>query len=225
MPDAIKFLPEYQTMSTTTLILVAAAAAVAVVLASRREPFAAKKDPREVRAPGAKTFSWIPGPKGTYRFADPPSAARALDPALDEALRGAVDAFVPRSVLDGAGAPQPAPYVDTQAEDVAREALGRVRKCALDLMSVEYVAAAVDRNENLRYDIALIAYDRVKNVATKLSLTALVEPGGRTYVKRFEAFNREPSDKGPEWSDGTMRPVLTEFAPELGIDYEKMYPV
>jgi hypothetical protein len=235
MNPAIKFLVDYQTMVDYRIamyVVLAVVAAWAVWAATSRESFSSPRrapSPRKLppHDPAAKKFSWVPGPKGTYVFADPPSKQRSLDPALDAALRRAVDALVPRTVLDGAGDPQPTPFVDTQAEDVAREALSRLDKAKydLDLMSLDFSAAAVDKHENVRYDISLLAYDRVKNVTTKLALTALVTPGGRTYVKKFEAFNRDPVDKGPEGSDGTMQPVMTEYATDLGIDYDRMYPV
>lgn len=180
-------------------------------------------EPLGVRDPREKTFSWVPGPKGTYVFGERSSAS-----ALDAALSQAVDAYIPVRVVDGAGEAKPAPHVGSDAEDVAREALARVSRksdVGLDLVSVEYSAVAADNNENLRYDIALMAYDKPRNVATKLALTALVTPEGKTYVRKLRVFNRAPAGPGPVGADAHARPTLAAFAPGLGIDYDRLYPV
>lgn len=197
----------------------------------RKHPTRTEDKEMSASDPGAKTFSWLPGPPGTYVFgADDLAGVAAAAGALDVALSKAVDAYVPTSVVDGAGEAMPAPYVATQAEDVARDALARVAAKTdyhLSLVSVEHVAVAADAKENLRYDMTLMAYDVRRNVASKIVVVALVTPTGKTYVKRCVTFGRLAAiNADPAAPRGTddFAPRLAPYRQQLGIDYEALYP-
>ncbi len=165
-----------------------------------------------------ETFEWT-APKGTYMFG---SAIPEDATALDKTLGRLVDAVIPKDVVDGGGTPEAQPYTDSEAEELAKRTLARIKDRSLSFVSVEYVGKSGDKNGNTYYDIAFMAYDKDKTMAAKLALTALVTQAGRTYIRRFSSFDQKPQASGVEGtSDFGTAPAT--FLEELGIDYTRLY--
>lgn len=205
-------------MERYAIVAVLALALAGLVFASWRQ-----KNPREefeFEVPEIKKFTQVPVNK-TYRFASPlPDDATAFD----KQLHAFTDARVPAGVLASEeGEPEPTPYADAEVESVALRALKRAsRTVRLQYVSTEFATKRPDSIGGAMYEIAFVAYDSMKNFATKLALVALVAKNGAMYVKEFRAFNRPDRGDGPTGTD-RFGGENAEFAEDLGLNYVKLY--
>lgn len=163
------------------------------------------------------TFSQLPVDR-TYQFASPIADDAS---AFDKQLHTYTDATVPQGVL-AEGEPEPAPYTDTEVQDVVSRALGRAKSVGLRYVSTEFATKHADSLGGTTYEIAFVAYDPLKNFATKLALIALIAKNGSMYIKDFRSFNRRDPGDGPIGTDKFDGDV-GEFVQDLGLNYVNLY--
>ncbi len=204
-------------MERYAIVAVLALALAGLVFASWRQQ---KPRAEAFALPEIKKFTQVPVNK-TYRFATPlPDDATAFD----KQLHSFTDARVPAGVLAAEeGEPEPAPYTDAEVESVALRALKRASKSVrLQYVSTEFAAKRPDSIGGTMYEIAFLAYDSMKNFATKLALVALVAKNGAMYIKEFRAFNRPDRGDGPIGTD-RFAGDSGEFVQDLGLNYVNLY--
>lgn len=163
------------------------------------------------------TFSQIPVDR-TYQFATPIPEDSS---AFDKQLHAYTDATVPQGVL-AEGEPEPTPYTDTEVQDVVTRALGRAKSVGLRYVSTEFATKHADSLGGTTYEIAFVAYDPLKNFATKLALIALIAKNGSMYIKEFRSFNRPDRGDGPIGTD-KFGGDDGEFVQDLGLNYVNLY--
>jgi membrane protein implicated in regulation of membrane protease activity len=175
--------------------------------------------PEKFTLPAIKKFTQVPVDK-TYKFATPlPGDASAFD----KQLHSFTDARVPAGVLAEEGEPEPTPYTDAEVESVAMRALKRAAKAVrLQYVSTEFATKRANSVGGTMYDIAFLAYDPLKNFATKLALVALVAKNGTMYIKEFRSFNRPDRGDGPTGTDRFGGEDGT-FVEDLGLNYVTLY--
>lgn len=163
------------------------------------------------------TFSQIPVDR-TYQFATPIPEDSS---AFDKQLHKYTDATVPQGVLAD-GEPEPTPYTDTEVQDVVTRALGRAKSVGLRYVSTEFATKHADSLGGTTYEIAFVAYDPLKNFATKLALIALIAKNGSMYIKEFRSFNVPDRGDGPIGTD-KFGGDDGEFVQDLGLNYVNLY--
>jgi hypothetical protein len=171
------------------------------------------------RRPAPKKFTQVPVDR-TYKFATPlPEDASAFD----KQLHSFTDARVPAGLLAEEGEPEPTPYTDAEVESVAMRALKRASKTVrLQYVSTEFATKRANSAGGTMYDIAFLAYDPLKNFATKLALVALVAKNGSMYIKEFRSFNRPDRGDGPIGTD-RFGGEDGAFVEDLGLNYVRLY--
>ena len=162
----------------------------------------------------------------TYTFADPiPDDSSSFDKILSRF----VDKTIYTKMSDNT--PEPAPYVDSEIEAIARKVLMRVKgpdAPSLDFISVEYATKSVDDKKNIHYDISFMVYDKDKNYSVKLALVCMVDKEGVLWVKKFASFNsgfrsRVETPYGANRMDNNVSSeTFAKFSPDF-IPFAELY--
>jgi hypothetical protein len=185
-----------------------------------REKFVSVAKFREV-IPDGKGMVFPQEMAQTYVFSDPiPDTATSFDRILSRFI----DKHAPVSVAKTTF-PEPAPYTDSEIEDIALKVLERVKgpdAPRLDFISTEYAAKGIDTQKNIHYDITFLVSDRVKNYALKLALVCLVDRDDNIWVKKFSSFNGFVKDDGPPGVTSIDEFVPVEFKPDFA-SYAEIY--
>jgi len=157
----------------------------------------------------------------TYVFSDDiPDTATSFDRILSRF----VDKHAPLGVAK-ATFPEPAPYTDSEIEDIALRALERVKghdTPDLEFISTEYAAKGIDAAKNIHYDVTFLVFDRVKNYALKLALVCLVDRRNTMWVKKFSSFNGFVKNDGPPGVSSIDEFIPVEFRPDFA-SYAEIY--
>jgi len=165
-------------------------------------------------------FTQVPVDK-TYIFADPiPDTATSFDRILGRFVDRHASPTVAQSTF-----PTPAPYSDSEMEQVAERVLARVKgpdTPRLDFISIEYATKGVDAAKNIHYNLAIVCYDRIKNYSLKLVIVCVVDPKNKLWLKKFSSFNSFVPDSAPAGVSSADELLPVDFVPDF-TSYKSLY--